>query len=244
MTLLRDLTEQEKASLAPLRSAVAVRDRRYALADDVEVRFSEDDTEADFRGHATVYDKGYDMYGGPDKGGWVEFVDEGAGKKTLSEKPDVAFLANHTGLTLARTTSGRLALSEDTVGLDVRAKMNTNRPDVRSVVYGLQDRDLTEMSFAFRIIKQRWLNAEGEEVPWWDLSGIERHITEYSLHKGDVSVVNYGANPYTDASLRALLETQEMIRAAAVDDRAPVDPASVPMHPDLFAAHRLARGLT
>lgn len=240
----RDLTDGEKALLAPLRSCVGVRDRRYPLGD-VEIRYEEGDADADFRGHATVYGKGYDMYGGPSEGGWTEYVDEGAGKKTLSEKPDVAFLANHTGLTLARTTSGRLTLAEDSVGLDTRAKMNTARGDVRDVVLGLRDRDLTEMSFAFKVMKQRWLDADGEEVPWWDLAGIERHITEYSLHKGDVSVVNYGANPHTDASMRALLEAQEQIRAAAVDDLAPVqiDPSTVPMHPDLLRAYTTASTL-
>jgi len=236
---MRELTETEKELLAPLRSCVAVRDRRYP-ASDVEVRFNDDATEASFRGHATVYDKGYDMYGGPDKGGWVEFVDAGAGKKTLSEKPDVALLANHVGLTLARTKSGTLALAEDSVGLRAQATMNTRRSDVRDVAYGLADGDLDEMSFAFRVEKQKWLDADGDEVPWWDLNGIERHIVEYNIHKGDVSVVNYGANPYTDAKVRSLLEVQEQIRAAAVDDRAPVDEVD-PTVVLLLARERRAR---
>jgi hypothetical protein len=72
-------------------------------------------------------------------------------------------------------------------------------------------------------VKQKWLNADGDEVPWWDLDGIERHITEYSLANGDVSVVNFGANPYTDASLRAaiavgLLDPQ--VARRAIEDSA------------------------
>ena len=231
MPLHRDLTDDEKATLAPLRGQVRI-DRAYTV-EGVEVRGSGDDAPhiKNFFGHATIYSKGYDMYGGPDKGGWTEYVDPGAGKKTLSENPDVAFLANHGGLTMARTKAGTLDLAEKSVGLETKARLDTRRGDVNDVVIGMENGDLDEMSYAFRVIRQKWLDADGEEVPWWDLAGIERHITEYSLHKGDVSVVNYGANPHTDASLRALLDMQEQIRAAAVDDRPPValDPSYIEM---------------
>lgn len=221
MPQLRDLTDIEKGTLAPLRGTVRV--GRQRAVDDLTVRVATDDETADFYGHASVTDKGYEMYGGPTKGGWTEYVDSGAFKKTLSEKPDTAFLANHGGLTMARTTSGSLKLAEDDIGLEAKAQLDTRRSDVRDVVLGMEAGDLNEMSFAFRIMKQVWRNEDGEEVPWWDLSGIDRHLTEVNIHKGDVSVVNYGASPHTDASIRALLDVQEQIRAAAVDDRAPVE---------------------
>ena len=223
--LLRDLTDDEKATLAPLRGAVRV--DRLRVVDDIEIRSVEDGGIADFYGHASVTGRGYEMYGGPDKGGWTEFVDPGAFKKTLNEGPDVAFLANHMGLTMARTTAGTLKLAEDKIGLESKAKLDTRRGDVRDVVLGMESGDLNEMSFAFRVVKQSWLDADGEEVPWWDLSGIERHLTEVNVNKGDVSVVNYGANPYTDAKLRALLDVQAELRSAALDDEAPV------LHPSL-----------
>ena len=198
-------TEAERAQLAPKRGLSRV-ERQYAV-EGVEVRAKGDSsTLIEFEGHAAVYDKGYDMYGGPDKGGWTEFVDAGAGKKTLSEKPDVAFLVNHTGLTLARTKADTLRLAEDKVGLAVAADLDKRVTIVNDVAILMEAGNLDEMSFAFRVMKQRWLDVDGEEVPWWDMAGIERHITEYSLHKGDVSVVNYGANPFTDAKLRSLDE--------------------------------------
>jgi HK97 family phage prohead protease len=207
-------TEAERRSLEPTRGLVGVQ-RSYAV-EGVEVRAAgEGSTLVDFYGHATTYDKGYDMYGGPDKGGWTEYVDGGAGKKTLTENPDVAFLVNHTGLTLARTKPKTLVLAEDKTGLEVKAKLDTRVHAANDVVLLMEAGNLDEMSFAFRVTRQKWLDAEGEEVPWWDLAGIERHITEYSLHKGDVSVVNYGANPHTDASLRALTD---MLRTSLADD--------------------------
>lgn len=197
-------TGAERAAIEAKRGNTQA--RRFYAVEDVEVRATEaaDSTLVNFRGHASVTGKGYDLYGGPDDGGWTEYVDPGAFKKTLGEKPDVAFLLNHTGLTLARTKAGTLQLAEDTVGLVARAQLDTRVSAVNDMVVLMEQGNLDEMSFAFRVVKQSWLNRDGEEVPWWDLEGIERHITEVSMHKGDVSVVNYGANPFTDAKLRSL----------------------------------------
>lgn len=212
MTLLLE-AEADRALVAPIRGLSKI-ERAYSVEGVHVERAASGDAEhiVDFFGHATVYGKGYEMYGGPDKGGWTEYVDQGAGKKTLSEKPDVAFLVNHGGLTLARTKAGTLTLAEKPVGLETKAKLDTRVSAVNDLVLLMEAGNLDEMSFAFRVVKQVWLNIDGEEVPWWDLAGIERHITEYSIHKGDVSVVNYGANPHTDATLRSL-DDQARLRA-------------------------------
>ena len=212
MTLLLE-AEADRALVAPLRGLTRV-DRAYTVEGVMVERAGSGDADhiANFFGHATVYGKGYEMYGGPDKGGWTEYVDPGAGKKTLSENPDVAFLINHTGMTLARTKAGTLTLTERTIGLETKAKLDTRVSVVNDLVLLMEAGNLDEMSFAFRVMKQVWLDADGAEVPWWDLSGIERHITEYSIHKGDVSVVNYGASPHTDAALRSL-DDQSRLRA-------------------------------
>lgn len=206
--------------------------RNYAVTG-ITLRAKDDDpgsTVRVFNGHASVTDRGYDMYGGPgsDAGGWEEFVDRGAFKKTLSEGADVAFLINHQGMTLARTTSGTLRLAEDKVGLKVNADLDTRQHAVNDLAIAMERGDINEMSFAFRIVKETWLTEDGEEVPWWDLSGIYRHIKEVSMQKGDVSVVNYGANPYTDAALRSaiaagLVDIAAMRRAVEEDNASNTD---------------------
>lgn len=220
---LTEPTGVARAELEAKRGLTLVQ-RRYGV-EGVEVRAGSgsDSTLVDFVGHASVTGKGYDLYGGPDKGGWTEYVDSGAFKKTLSEKPDVAFLLNHAGLTLARTKAGTLKLSEDTVGLKAEAQLDTRVSVVNDMVILMQAGNLDEMSFGFRVMKQKWLDADGEEVPWWDMAGIERHITEVSMHKGDVSVVNYGANPHTSAKVRSLAEAARDMTA----DRATVDEADL-----------------
>lgn len=232
------MTEPDRTAIEAVRGLTTTQ-RDYTVSG-IEVRAKDEDSSViDFYGHASVTGKGYEMYGGPDKGGWTEYVDKGAFKKTLSEKPDVAFLVNHSGLTLARTKAKTLQLREDDVGLEVKAQLDTRVSVVNDIAILMEAGNLDEMSFAFRVTKQAWLDADGEEVPWWDLAGIERHIREVSIHKGDVSVVNYGANPYTDAALRALpddtllavlAERPELVARAATI----FTPAPTPgMHPDL-----------
>ena len=205
-------SQAERAKLEQTRGLATV--TRGYMVEGLEVRApSEESTIAEFRGHASVTDTPYEMYGGPEKGGWNEIVDRGAFKRTLGRNPDVAFLINHEGMTLARTTAGNLHLTEDGTGLAVRAELDTRVSIVNDLVLLMQAGNINEMSFAFRVSGQQWLNADGEEVPWWDLSGIERHIQAVDINKGDVSAVNYGANPYTDASLRKLIDNLDPVVA-------------------------------
>jgi HK97 family phage prohead protease len=122
-------------------------------------------------------------------GPWTESIVRGAFAKTIRENADVAFLPNHGaggGLTMARTKAGSLKLSEDLTGLHYEARLNPDRPDVQILRAAIEDGAITESSFAFRVTRQTW----SEDYA-------ERWITEVSLDKGDVSPVNYGANPHT-----------------------------------------------
>jgi HK97 family phage prohead protease len=147
-------------------------------------------------GYASTFEP-YKMYGGPAEGGWIERLDRTAFDKTLRGKPDLHLLINHQGMPLARTKSGTLKLSVDEDGLRVRATLDRSDPDVQQIEPKMRRGDLDEMSFAFRVVKQRWTYAPGFED---DPNGL-RVIEELSLHKGDVSVVNFGANPTTTAEL-------------------------------------------
>ncbi len=137
-----------------------------------------------FCGYASVTESAYEMHDwlGP----FNEVIRRGAFKKTLSDGADVAFLVNHAGLTMARTKSGTLRLSEDDTGLYSEADLDPRSPSVAELRTAMERHDIDEMSFAFQVIRQQW-------SPDFD----QRDILEVSLNKGDVSVVNYGANPAT-----------------------------------------------
>jgi len=161
--------------------------RRNVPFKGVELRAQPDGTGGDaltFTGYACVTEVGYEMQDwlGP----YTEVVRAGSFAKTLSENADVPFLVNHAGLTLARTKSGTMQLGEDDTGLHVEAKLDPSSPHVTALRSAMDRGDVDEMSFAFWVTRQQW-------SPDWD----QRDILEVNLNKGDVSVVNYGANPNT-----------------------------------------------
>ncbi|YCK35165.1 HK97 family phage prohead protease [Actinomadura sp. ATCC 39365] len=142
-------------------------------------------------GYASITEAGYEMW--DMLGAYTEVVRNGAFAKTLAEQPQVQLLLNHGGLSMAYTKAGTLALGEDEHGLHMRAEVNPVRSDVRDMLTALEDGAVDEMSFAFRVVRQQW-------SPDYD----QRDITEVSLHRGDVSVVNFGANPETSVAMRGL----------------------------------------
>jgi HK97 family phage prohead protease len=141
-------------------------------------------------GLATAYEQPYEMYDmfGPYK----EIVSGGAGARSLAADPEVAFLVNHAGVTMARTTAKTLELSEAPEGLVTRAFLNPKRSDVKDLVMAVDDKAITEMSFAFMITRGRW-----------SPDYTEYRIDEYDIDRGDVSAVNYGANPHTNIAARS-----------------------------------------
>ncbi|MEY9864158.1 HK97 family phage prohead protease [Catenulispora sp. GAS73] len=183
------LTLDRRAELYPLGQQ-AMRSMPFR---GVELRDAPDGTGASvlrFTGYACVTDSPYEMSDW--LGDYTEVVRSGAFAKTTAEA-DVPFKVNHEGITLARTKSGTMRLSEDSTGLLVEADLDPASPAVATLRSAMDRGDVDEMSFAFRVVRQEW-----------SPDYTQRDITEVNLNKGDVSVVNYGANPATaGASLRA-----------------------------------------
>lgn len=154
-------------------------------------------------GYASVFNAPYDVLGGPPFG-WTETVDPHAFDVTLAGKPDLHLLINHEGMPLARTKSGTLKLATDSTGLHVEAALDPSDPDVQRLNPKMARGDMDEMSFAFRTKRDEWSQDD-----------TQRRLLEVSLHKGDVSVVNFGANPATSAQMNGIGDVLEML--AGVD---------------------------
>lgn len=141
-------------------------------------------------GYASVFNVEYEMWDA--FGSYTESVDSNAFSKSLANDPDVAFLTNHRGVTMARTTNGTLDVFADSVGLGVKALLNADRQDVRDLASAINDKLIDQMSFAFIL-------NEGD----WNKDFDRFRITEADINRGDVSAVNYGASPYTSIEARA-----------------------------------------
>jgi HK97 family phage prohead protease len=138
-------------------------------------------------GYAAVWDSPSEYMG------FTEFVKRGAFTKTLNDGADVRLLIDHEGVPLARSKSGTLKLSEDDRGLRVEAELDPANPDAARIMSAMKRGDLSQMSFAFRTVKDSW-NADRSI----------RELREVQLF--DVSVVTFPAYEQTVAELRKINE--------------------------------------
>jgi HK97 family phage prohead protease len=182
----------KRESVGEDRSKMKKIERRTYTVRNVETR-QEDDGVMRLSGYAAVFnDPSVPLP-------FSERIAPGAFRKTLSETPDVRLLINHEGLPLARTKNETLTLSEDEVGLRFDAEL-PDTSEARDLYTLIQRGDVDQMSFAFRVIRQKW-NSDRSE----------RTLTEVSLADGDVSVVTYPAYPTTTVEAREHL--QNAVRA-------------------------------
>lgn len=141
-------------------------------------------------GYASAFEQGYEMWDmfGP----YTEVVSKGAADATLAADPEVVFRFNHAGTPMASTRNGRLELWADAAGLGQRAYLNPKRSDVQLLVQAIEDSDVREQSFMFRITSGQW-----------SPDYTEYRISSFDLERGDVGPVTYGANPHTSISARS-----------------------------------------
>lgn len=137
---------------------------------------------------------------------FTEYVKRGAFTKTIKDGADVRLLIDHEGVPLARTKSGTLTLEEDDRGLKVMADLDPANPDAARVMSAMKRGDLSQMSFAFRTIKDHWSDdrtvRELKEVQLFDVSVVtfpayEQTMAELRSHEIGVIV-----SPTTDISVR------------------------------------------
>lgn len=200
MTTMRQAAERRGTEVAQRgdrpskrRSADGGRPMARAHLADIQLRAAEDGSSlVRFDGHASVTETPYEMYDfwGP----YSEVVSAGAFDVTLNRSDlDVPLVLGHDQMRrIARTTNGSLQLSMDSAGLAVRADMDPADRDVDYILPKLRSGLIDEMSFAFRITRGVW-----------SPDYTEYRIDEVDIHRGDVAIVGFGANPFTDAGARS-----------------------------------------
>ncbi len=166
----------------------AALERRWVTVDVANLRASSDDDGATkLKGYAAVFNVRTDLI-------WFEeVIAPGAFKRAIKEKQNVPALWNHNSdLVLGRVANDRLTLSEDDHGLHVEIEPADTQHG-RDAIIDVAEGNVTQMSFAFRAIKQEWIEEENQPAL--------RQILDVDLY--DVSPVTYPAYPQTSISARS-----------------------------------------
>jgi phage head maturation protease len=159
-------------------------------------------------GYASTTEEPYEMY--DDFGPYVEIVSTGSFGATLAAAPMVEYTVNHGAggaLPMAHTRNETLDLAEDESGFTYDAYADPRRSDVADLVLALERGDAAESSFKFRI-----------DSGIWSPDYTEYRINAVDINRGDVSTVNYGANPNTTSQLRAVQSKLLTGRALDAED--------------------------
>ncbi len=156
------------------------------------------------RGYASVSERWY-----PVGTLFEERIKRGTWRRSLAEGPDTVLLQDHSGLALARTKtpSGEptLLLSETDRGLHCEAFLDASAPRVQDLRSTAENAGL-QMSVAFRCSADSWNEDRSR-----------REIKEASVHRGDVTVCNFGCNEAAAATISARGDAGEKERRAYAD---------------------------
>lgn len=168
----------------------------------LEVRAAESGDLLRFSGVASATERAYEMWDmfGP----YSEIVAAEAFDATLARADlDVPLVLAHDQMRrIARTTLGTLRLGMVDEGLGVDADLDARDLDVQYIEPKLRAGLIDEMSFAFRIVSGQW-----------SPDYTEYRITEVDMHRGDVAIVGWGANPHTTAELRHASPQRDSVAA-------------------------------
>lgn len=159
---------------------------------DLEMRAVEDN-EMIIEGYPVVFNS-------PATHGYTEIISERAFDNT--DMTDVVLRYNHNDsfMCLARTRNKSLELTKDEKGLKMKATLNPNIPEHKSIYEGIKSGLLDKMSFAF--------TTRGEE---WDYETDTRTIIDIDKLY-DVAVVDQPFYDSTSIYARSLDETEKRFK--------------------------------
>jgi len=162
------------------------------MLDLAELRLDAEDEVRTIRGYAAVFDSmSQPLYG------FREVIRKGAFKKSVRES-DIRALWNHDpNYVLGRKSSRTLRLEEDEKGLLTRI-FPPDTTWARDLMQSIERGDVSQMSFGFVAIKDRWLPAGEDGLP-------VRELLEARLF--DVSPVTFPAYQQTEVHVRALMDS-------------------------------------
>ncbi len=162
------------------------------MLDVAELRLDDEGESRTIRGYAAVFDSlSQPLFG------FREVIRKGSFKKTVRES-DIRALWNHDpNYVLGRKSARTLRLEEDDKGLLTRI-FPPSTQWARDLMHSIERGDVSQMSFGFQTIKDRWMPAGQDGLP-------VRELLEVRLL--DVSPVTFPAYQQTEVHVRALMDS-------------------------------------
>ncbi len=170
-------------------------EQRIFNLSEIRVEKREEDSTSVITGHAAVFNEPTEIWY------FKEEIMPGAFKKAL-KKSDTRALFNHDpNWILGRNKSNTLSLNEDDTGLAVEITPPDTQLVKDMVLTPMERGDLSQMSFAFTVAEEKWIEKK-DEMPLRQIVEVDELF--------DVSVVTYPAYPTTDASLNSVRSAKEV----------------------------------
>lgn len=192
------MTKQQTENLFERRTITL---KELRVVDDI----SEDSAEPTIDGYASVFDSWSEELGGNQP--FRERVVKGAFEQTIQED-DIRALFNHDpNYVLGRNKSGTLTLEEDDKGLHVKIKP-PNTQWAKDLLVSIKRGDITQMSFGFTVILDRWNYEDGTDV---------RELLKVKLY--DVSPVTFPAYTQTECGIRSLNDILKNHQSEVVENK-------------------------
>jgi len=143
-------------------------------------------------GYASVFDSWSEELGGSSP--FREKVVKGAFEETI-QNDDIRALFNHDpNYVLGRNKAGTLTLEEDDKGLKVKI-IPPNTTWAKDLLTSIKRGDITQMSFGFTVILDRWSYEDSTDV---------RELLKVKLF--DVSPVTFPAYTQTECGIRSMFD--------------------------------------
>lgn len=196
------------------RSATVERRGLPLTAARIEIRATEGDAAAErFVGHAAVFNE-RTAIGNPLTWGFYEQVASGAFTKSLDEGDQRMLIDHDSFYVVSRASADTLDLSQDKRGLAVDSALDDELSYVRDLKANLRNKNITGMSFGFRVVKDDWeMVSVGETDDGTEIEAELRTLLELELI--EVSAVTFPAYEQTDAGLRTIAPADELAAVGA-----------------------------
>jgi uncharacterized protein len=177
------------------------RELRYLPARELRISTAADGTKT-LSGHAIVFG-----VRSVNLGGFVEVVDPKSVSTSLRTQ-DILCLNNHnSSQPLARTSSGTLKLSTDSVGVAFTCSLDTRSSYANDLAISVERGDTRGCSFGFQTNKDTWTNDNGTLL---------RTLNEIEVF--EISVCSSPAYPQTDVSVRSIPKEFRSLLKRSMDD--------------------------